>query len=292
VKPHKTKRSENMKFKTLLLDYFQIVLGCFIGALGLTMFLVPNRVAAGGVSGLATVIHYLFKFPVGWTMLVLNIPLFLAGVAFLGKSIGIKTLVGSLLFSVFTEITADFPVVTQDLMLSTVYGGIIMGLGLGVVFRVRGSTGGTDLASMILNRFIPSISVGQGILIIDFFVIISSGIAFDWELAMYAWIALFISSKVIDLVQEGFNYAKAVYIISLKAEEISQKILTEMERGVTLLEAKGGFTCHDKYVLLCVITRLEVARLKNIVHETDPQAFVIVHDVHEVLGEGFSYKYS
>ncbi|HHV17833.1 MAG TPA: YitT family protein [Thermoanaerobacterales bacterium] len=279
-----------MKFKTLFLDYFQIVLGCYIGALGLTMFLVPNKVAAGGVSGLATVLHYLFEFPVGWTMLVLNIPLFLAGVAFLGKSIGIKTLVGSLLFSVFTEITANYPVVTRDLMLSTVYGGIIMGLGLGIVFRVRGSTGGTDLASMILNHFIPSVSVGQGILIIDFFVIISSGIAFDWELAMYAWIALFISSKVIDLIQEGFNYAKAVYIISVKAEEISQKILTEMERGVTLLEAEGGFTRHNKYVLLCVITRLEISRLKNIVHETDPRAFVIVHDVHEVLGEGFSYK--
>lgn len=255
-----------MKFKTLFLDYFQIVLGCYIGALGLTMFLVPNKVAAGGVSGLATVLHYLFEFPVGWTMLVLNIPLFLAGVAFLGKSIGIKTLVGSLLFSVFTEITANYPVVTRDLMLSTVYGGIIMGLGLGIVFRVRGSTGGTDLASMILNHFIPSVSVGQGILIIDFFVIISSGIAFDWELAMYAWIALFISSKVIDLIQEGFNYAKAVYIISVKAEEISQKILTEMERGVTLLEAEGGFTRHNKYVLLCVITRLEISRLKNIVH--------------------------
>ena len=279
-----------MKFKTLFLDYFQIVLGCYIGALGLTMFLVPNKVAAGGVSGLATVLHYLFEFPVGWTMLVLNIPLFLAGVAFLGKSIGIKTLVGSLLFSVFTEITANYPVVTRDLMLSTVYGGIIMGLGLGIVFRVRGSTGGTDLASMILNHFIPSVSVGQGILIIDFFVIISSGIAFDWELAMYAWIALFISSKVIDLIQEGFNYAKAVYIISVKAEEISQKILTEMERGVTLLEAEGRFTRHNKYVLLCVITRLEISRLKNIVHETDPRAFVIVHDVHEVLGEGFSYK--
>ncbi len=279
-----------MKFKTLLLEYFQIVLGCFISALGLTMFLIPNKVAAGGISGLATVMYYLFKLPVGWTMLALNIPLFLAGVAFLGKGFGAKTLIGGLLFSVFTEITAGFPVITQDLMLSTVYGGIVLGFGLGIVFRVRGSTGGTDLAAMILNRFIPSISVGQGILLIDFFGIISSGIAFNWELAMYAWIALFISSKVIDLIQEGFNYAKAVYIISVKAEEISQKILTEMERGVTLLEAEGGFTRHNKYVLLCVITRLEVSKLKNIVHEIDPRAFVIVHDVHEVLGEGFSYK--
>lgn len=223
-------------------------------------------------------------------MLLFNIPLFLSGIIFLGKSVGIKTLVGSLLFSVFTELTANFPVVTRDLMLSAVYGGIILGIGLGIVFRVRGSTGGTDLAAMILNHFIPSISVGQGILIIDFFVIILSGIAFNWELAMYAWIALFVSSKVIDLIQEGFNYAKAVYIISNETEEISQKILTEMERGLTFIKAEGGFTRQDKNVLLCVITRLEVSKLKNIVHQTDPRAFVIIHDVHEVLGEGFSYK--
>lgn len=279
-----------MKYKELFLEYLQIVLGSFIGALSLTMFLIPNKVAAGGVSGLATVLYYLFKLPVGWMMLLFNIPLFLSGIIFLGKSVGIKTLVGSLLFSVFTELTVNFPVVTRDLMLSAVYGGIILGIGLGIVFRVRGSTGGTDLAAMILNHFVPSISVGQGILVIDFFVIILSGIAFNWELAMYAWIALFVSSKVIDLIQEGFNYAKAVYIISNETEEISQKILTEMERGLTFIKAEGGFTRQDKNVLLCVITRLEVSRLKNIVHQTDPRAFVIIHDVHEVLGEGFSYK--
>lgn len=279
-----------MKLKTLILDYGQIILGSFIGALGLTMFLVPNKLAAGGVSGIAIVLHYLFKLPVGWTMLMLNVPLFLAGVALFGKSVGIKTLIGGLLFSVFTEITADFPVPTQDLILSTVYGGIVLGVGLGIVFRARGSTGGTDLASMILHHFVPAISVGQGILIIDFFVIILSGFVFNWELAMYAWISLFISSKVIDLIQEGFNYAKAAYIISVKAEEVSNKILTEMDRGVTLLNAKGGFSLEEKNVLLCVITRFEVSKLKSVVHETDPKAFVIIHDVHEVLGEGFSYK--
>lgn len=223
-------------------------------------------------------------------MLMLNVPLFLAAVVLFGKSVGIKTLIGGLLFSVFTEITADFPVPTQDLILSTVYGGIVLGIGLGIVFRARASTGGTDLASMILHHFVPSISVGQGILIIDFFVIILSGIAFDWELAMYAWISLFISSKVIDLIQEGFNYAKAVFIVSVKAEEISNKILTEIGRGVTLFSAKGGFSRQNKNVLLCVITRFEVSKLKSLVHETDPRAFVIIHDVHEVLGEGFSYE--
>jgi len=279
-----------MKLKTLILDYAQIVIGSFVGALSLTMFLVPNKLAAGGISGIATVLHYVFELPVGWTMLVLNIPLFLAGVAFLGKSVGIKTLVGSLLFSFFTEITESFPVPTQDLILSTVYGGVVLGLGLGLVFRGRGSTGGTDLASMILHHFVPSISEGQGILIIDFFVIILSGLTFNWELAMYGWISLFISSKVIDLILEGFNYAKAVYIISTQAEEVSRKIMTELDRGVTLFNAKGGYSREEKNVLLCVITRFEIAKLKGIVHEIDPKAFVIIHDVHEVLGEGFSYK--
>lgn len=279
-----------MKIKSFFRDYIQIAFGSFIGSLGLTMFLVPNKVAAGGVSGLATVLHYLFGLPVGWTMLALNIPLFVAGVIFLGKGFGVKTLAGAFLFSVFTEVTKNFPVLTHDLLLSTVYGGIILGAGLGIVFRARGSTGGSDLAAMLINHFIPIISIGQGILFVDFFVIALDGVAFNWELAMYSWIALFVSSKVVDLIQEGINYAKAVYIISDEAENISRKILNEMERGVTFLGAKGAYTGESKNVLLCVITRLELTRLKNIVHELDPKAFVIVHDVHEVLGEGFSFE--
>lgn len=278
-----------MKIKTFLLEYLQIVIGSFIGSLGLTMFLVPNKVAAGGVSGLATVLHYLFGLPVGWTMLAMNIPLFVAGVIFLGKGFGLKTLAGALLFSVFTEATKNFPVLTHDLLLSTVYGGLILGVGLGIVFRARGSTGGSDLAAMLINYFIPTVSIGQGILFVDFFVIGLDGVAFNWELAMYSWIALYVSSKVIDLIQEGVNYSKAVYIISDEAENISRKILNEMERGVTFLGAKGAYTGEEKNVLMCVVTRLELTRLKNIVHELDPRAFVIVHDVHEVLGEGFSF---
>jgi uncharacterized membrane-anchored protein YitT (DUF2179 family) len=281
-----------MKLKALVYDYLVITLGSFIGSLGLTMFLIPNKVAAGGVSGLATVLHYLFGLPVGWTMLAFNIPLFVAGVVFLGGGFGVKTLAGAILFSVFTEATKNFPVLTHDLLLSTVYGGLILGAGLGLVFRVRGSTGGSDLAAMLINHFIPSVSIGRGILFVDFFVIALDGIAFNWELAMYSWIALYVSSKVIDLVQEGINYAKAVIIISDEAENISRKILNEMQRGVTCLGGKGGYTGRDKNVLLCVITRMELGRLKKIVQEADPRAFVIVHDVHEVLGEGFSYTES
>jgi len=281
-----------MKVKTLLSEYFQITLGCFISALGLTIFLVPNKIAAGGVSGLATVFHYTFGLPVGWTMLGLNIPMFLAGFAILGRGVGVKTLFGTLLFSLFTEIMGNLPVPTNDLLLSAVYGGIILGAGLGIVFRARSTTGGTDLVSMLVNHYVPIISIGQGILLIDFFVIILDGIVFNWELAMYSWIALFVSSKVIDLVQEGINYAKAVYIISDDVKNISRKILREMERGTTIFGGKGGYTGADKNVLLCVVTRMELSKLKNIVYDEDPRAFIIVHDVHEVLGEGFSLTHS
>lgn len=276
--------------KTLFFEYLQIILGSFVGSLGLTMFLAPNKVAAGGVSGLATVIYHLTGLPISFTMLALNIPLFVAALLVLGKGFGAKTLAGAFLFSVFAELTKNFPTPTNDLLLSAVYGGLILGSGLGLVFRARGSTGGSDLASMLIHHFMPTISVGQGILIVDFFVIAMDGIAFNWELAMYSWIALFVSSKVIDLLQEGINYAKAIYIISNKADDISSKILEEMQRGVTLLRGQGGYTGEHKNILLCVVTRLEVTRLKQIVQQIDPSAFVIINDVHEVLGEGFSYR--
>lgn len=277
-----------MRCRHQLLEYLQIMIGCFIGSLGLTMFLAPNKVAAGGISGITTILYHAFGFPIGWTMLMLNIPLFILGVIFLGRKFGAKTLVGSVLFSVFAEITKTFPAPTKDLLLATVYGGLIFGVGLGIVFRAEGSTGGTDLAAMLINHFIPVISIGQGIMLADFIVIIAAGMFFDWELAMYAWIGLFISSKVIDFIQEGFNYSKAVYIISDKSESISRKILNLMGRGVTLFEGKGAYTGERKSILLCVTTRLEMPRLKAIVESIDPEAFVIVHDVHEVLGEGFN----
>lgn len=152
-----------MKVKHVIFEYLQIVLGCFIGAIGLTVFLVPNKVASGGISGIATVFYHIFGFPIGWTMLILNIPLFLLGVVFLGKNFGAKTLLGAALFAVFAEITRIFPVVTDDILLATVYGSLIFGLGLGIVFRARGSTGGTDLVAMLIHHFFPIISIGQGI---------------------------------------------------------------------------------------------------------------------------------
>ncbi|MDK2836168.1 MAG: hypothetical protein PWP21_945 [Thermosediminibacterales bacterium] len=272
-------------------DYFLIFIGSLLTALSLNMFLVPNRIAAGGVSGVATILHFTARLPVGLTMLVLNLPLFLAGLKFLGLSFGFRTVLATLLLSFLTDVTARFPVVTSDLILASVYGGIVMGVGLGLVLRSGATTGGSDLAARLVHRFFGDISVGQALLGIDFLVITAAGMVFNLELAMYALFSLFISSRVIDLIQEGMNYAKAAYIISVKSKEIARCILDELNRGVTVLGGRGGYTGENREILLCVISRLEVSRLKNLVHSLDPNAFVIISDVHEVLGEGFKQSH-
>lgn len=270
------------------MEYLGITAGCILTAMGLVVFLIPNKIAAGGVSGIATVVYYLFGFPVGTVMLVLNIPLFVVGVKVLGKRIGFRTLFGIFTLSLVINILEPrLPVPTHDPLLASIYGGAVSGLGLGLVFKFRGTTGGTDLIAALLHHFSPAFSIGQGLLVIDAIVIGLAGIVFNAELALYAAVALFLSSKVIDLVQEGFNVAKALFIISDNSEEIRKAILEKMGRGVTALRGRGGFTGVEKDVLLVVVSRAEVAELKDLVRQIDPVSFVILTDVHEVMGEGF-----
>lgn len=274
--------------KASMVNYLGIAVGAIITAAGLDLFLIPNKIAAGGVSGLATVIHYVAHIPVGLTMLVLNIPLFLFSVKELGVRFGINTLFGAVVLSVAIDVIARYaPVLTQDVFLSTLYGGVVVGLGMGIVFKYHGTTAGTDLAAKLLHKF-TGISVGQALLSIDFFVIAIAGFVFNsLELAMYAVISLFVTSKVIDLVQEGRSDTKAFFIISEKTAEVANAILNDMERGVTYLQGRGGYTRANREVLFCVVTSAELSALKKIIHDTDPHAFVIVAATHEVLGEGF-----
>jgi len=268
------------------LNYGLITLGSLITAVGLDMFLVPNRIAAGGVSGLATIIFYLFNLSVGATMLAINIPLFLASLKVLGPKFGIKTLYGFFILSVFVDLLE--PVIkspTTDPLLAAVFGGIFTGAGLGLVFRAGGTTGGTDIAAQLIRKFFK-VSSGQGLMLIDGLVIILAGIFFSAELALYALIAVFITSKVIDVVQEGLG-AKAALIISDHTDQIAREILTQMERGATLMKGIGAYTGKEKGLILTVVGRWEVAKLKSLVREVDPYAFVIVAEAHEVLGEGF-----
>ncbi|MDO9574806.1 MAG: YitT family protein [Candidatus Contubernalis sp.] len=262
------------------------LLGSLIMTLGLNMFLIPNIIASGGVSGLGIIIFHTLNIPVGLTILISNIPLFIAAWKFLGTKFVIRSLAGSLFLPLLVEGLSFLPVITTDLLLASIYGGILLGIGLGIVFRSGSSTGGTALAAQLLHYSI-GLSTGQSLLGIDFIIIAFAGLVFSAELAMYALISLIVTSKVIDLVQEGLSIAKACYIISDSGPEIGQAIKSDLDRGYTVLKGQGGFTGQEKEILLCVVSQAEVTSLKKIVWHIDPESFVIVSNVHEVLGEGF-----
>lgn len=268
-------------------EYLGVLVGVAITAFGLTWFLIPSRIAAGGVSGLATVGYHLFRFPVGLTMLLLNIPLFIASITILGAVYGAKTFVGTLVLSLLIDLFQPWAVpLTSDPLLAAVYGGVITGIGLGITFGSGGSTGGTDMAAQLLARFLPT-SVGRALLLVDGFVIVLAGFAFGPELALYALLSVFITTKTIDVVQEGQSYAKAAFIISDHSEKVGEMILNTLERGATALAGRGVYTGTDREVLYVIVSRSEIRSLCRLVNQIDPKAFVVISDVHEVLGEGF-----
>lgn len=270
-------------------DFLGITIGAVITAVSLNMFLIPNKVAAGGVSGLATVIHYLLNWPVGMIMLAFNIPLFIIGLKVMGARYGINTLFGAGILSVAIDVMAPFtPVLTSDLLLNSLYGGVVGGIGMGIVFRSKGNTAGTALAAVILNKLL-GYRVGQAMMAADFFVIVFAGFAFkSAELALYALISIFVTGQIVDLVQEGATTSKAFFVMSNKSKQVADAILTEMDRGVTVLQSKGGYTGELRETLLCVVSTSEVTQLKEVIHQIDAKAFVIVTSAHEVLGEGFT----
>ncbi len=276
------------RLKKTAVEILGITAGTVLMALALVLFLIPHRLAAGGISGLAVILFYLFNVPVGLSILLLNLPLFIASYFILGFRVIIRSLVGTIIFSVASElILVYFPLVaTRDILLASVYGGVLMGIGVGMVFRFRGSTGGTSLISLILHRLI-GFSTGQGLLYSDLIIIVLGLFVFGGEVAMYAALSLFISSYVIDIVQEGLGLAKSVLIITSRGRLLSDRLLTELNRGVTRLSAQGGYTGEPRELLLCVVNRLQVAQLKGIVQESDPEAFFIVGSANEVHGEGF-----
>jgi uncharacterized membrane-anchored protein YitT (DUF2179 family) len=285
-------------------DYFWIVVGSLLTAASINIFLVPYKIAPGGVTGLATVIYYLSnsRFPVGMVMLALNIPLFAAGIKFIGKKFALRTLLSTFLLSFIIDLSEPFTSVfverylskfegletAPDLLLYSIFGGCLMGIGLGLVFKSGATTGGTDLAARILNHFIPNLTIGQAMFIIDAGVVAFAAIVFNsFPLAMYATVTLYITSKIIDALLEGINFAKALFIISDKPQEIAQRIMKDLDRGVTALKGKGMYTGGDKQVLMCVVHRSQFTQLKEIVTEIDEKAFIVLTDVREVLGEGF-----
>lgn len=292
------------KLFSVLKDYLLIFLGCLITALAMDVFLIPYKIAPGGITGIATVLYYLSgsKVPVGVIALILNVPLFIGGMKFIGKRFFFKTLFSTILLSVlidaldplaslftkaylgsFAEASSN-----SNLLLYCIFGGVLTGLGLAVVFYSGATTGGTDLAAQIVHHFAPHFTMGRILLVIDALVVVFAAIAFQsFLLGLYAIVTIYISSKIIDTILEGVDYAKAAFIISDLSEILAQQIMKEFDRGVTGLNGTGMYTKADKKVLLCVMDRTQIPKLKVVVRAIDPKAFVIVTDVREVLGEGF-----
>lgn len=275
-------------------DYLWMTAGILLTAWGLDSFLIPNKIAAGGASGLATVIYYLAKargvyLPVGLQMLVMNVALFaIAMRTGRGWRFAAKTIYGIVGLSVAIDVFAEFVphLASDDLLLAALYGGVLSGIGLGMVFKAGGNTGGTDLIAQMLSRKV-SLGVGQLMLLADAVVTLIAGLVFGWQYALYAVVAIFVSGQTIDIVLEGLAVEKAAFIISNEATRIGEAITSELGRGATALAATGVYTGEPRGMLFVVVSRKELDDLKALVAAIDPTALVIISDVHEAIGEGF-----
>lgn len=278
--------------KELMNDIISVILGSFIYSVAVNTFTLPNLIVPGGVIGIATVIHSFTNWPVGVMSLALTLPLFLASLKVLGTKATAKILGASVIFFLMTDITAPFlPHYTDNILVAAIFGGVIGGLGLGIMV-VRGiTTGGTDLLAQIISHFFHALSYGMTLTAVDAVIVIVAAIVFrDMNSMLYAAITIYITGIVIDKVSNGFDSAKLLQIITEYPTELSEKIMTQMDRGVTLIKSRGAYTGKDREMVFIVVKRFELQRLKKMVKELDPRAFIIIGDVSEVLGEGFEKK--
>ena len=285
---------EKVSFREFMYETFLLIVGCFLLALSFVLFFDPHSIAPGGLTGLAVIVNYLFNIPLWIVNLIFNVPLFIIAYKVLTKRECLKTLLGIVFFTLALNLCENFAIleITNDVLLATLTGGVILGLGLGIIFKINGTTGGTDLIGLILNRWFPSVSVPKLMGVADFIVVVSSIVATGKvEIGLYSAIGLYIAVLVSDMVIQGIYSAKSFTIISNSPDEISSAILEKMSRGVTILNAKGGYTKEDKDALLVVVGKKEVSTLRKIVKTVDPNAFVVITDVHEALGEGFKQMY-
>ncbi|MBA4548986.1 YitT family protein [Thermoactinomyces intermedius] len=285
-----------MKKNKILLHISKIVIlltGSLIFAMGINYFAIPSNLAEGGFTGISLLLFYLFGFSPGLVILLLNIPLLFVGYKVFGKQSFIYTILGIASSSFFLEITKNivtwFGPPPEDTLLCTLYTGVLVGIGLGLIFRTGGTTGGVDIIARLVNKFYGW-SIGRTMLMFDFGVILSSVFIIGLDMAMYTLVSVFISARVIDFVIEGLNASKAVTIVSNRPQELAGTIVKKMNRGVTILTGRGGYTGKTREVLYVVVGRNELPKLKQIVHQIDPLAFVVVNDARDVLGEGFSYE--
>jgi len=271
--------------------YSLIILGAFILAAGFVLFITPYKIVPGGVYGISIVLHYLFGTPVGLVALCFDIPLTLIGIKFLGPRFGFKTVLGFSLTAVFTDTLTYFwgfkPLVEGDALLSSIFGGVMAGVGLGLIFRSRATSGGSDIIAMIIAKY-TRLPLGMLMIYVDSAIVLIGLLVFqDWKIPLYSWIVIYITGKVIDVVLEGVSYDKSLFIISERHEEIREKIINNLGRGGTLIEGKGMYNMAEKKIIFTVVSRRELAILEEYIHEVDPKAFLTVLDATEILGEGF-----
>lgn len=271
-----------------LKEYALITVGTSVSAIAVSVFLAPHSIVSGGVSGIAIIVNRFTGFPIGVAVLLMNIPLFIAGAVFLGKNFGVKSLYGALMFSLFMDAVATDKLLTENVLMSALFGGVLLGLGFGLIFLTGATTGGTDILASIANRFIPAVDLGKWFFIFDI-IIILSGATFlqNTELLLAGIVTLFLNSAVLDYVISGFNVSKMVYIISNKSNEIASEIMSKIDRGVTGIKSVGMYTREERTMLMCIVKKFELQKLEKIVEDIDDSAFVILTQAHKIRGEGF-----
>jgi uncharacterized membrane-anchored protein YitT (DUF2179 family) len=280
------------KYWPTLRDYALVLAGALVQAVGLRLFLVPAELASGGISGISQLINHFTGWPIGLMVFIGNLPLFALGWRLLGgRRFTMRTLVAVAAYSFFADALLWLPFfpkagITNDLVLNSLYGAVVSGIGYGLVYRGQGTSGGSDILARILNRW-QGVPMTQSYLMTDTLVILAAGFIFGWQKALYAIIVLYVSGLVVDSTLEGAGTVRTALIITDKCREVADRVLAEMERGMTILEGTGAYTGERRPALYCVVTRSEVQQLKTIVQEADPKAFMVIGMAHEALGEGF-----
>lgn len=290
---------EKLFSKQWFIAYTLITVGAFILAAGFVLFIDPHKIAPGGVYGIGIIVHYLTQgmfswapegFPIGTVGLILNIPLTIIGIKILGPRFGVKTVIGFLLSSIFIDMLhmmLGYAPLVDDMLLSSIFGGVLIGFGLGLIFKSKATSGGSDIIAMIFAKY-TRLPLGQLMIYVDSTIVLLALLAFhDWKIPLYSWIVIYITGKVIDMTIEGVSYDKSLFIVSDKYEEIREKIINDLERGGTMINVTGMYRGHDKKMIFTNVNRREVHILKDFIQGIDPDAFITVIDANEILGNGF-----
>ena len=275
--------------KKYALEYIYIIVGAFLMAVSTALILLPNQLSTGGISGISTILYYLFNYPVGLTMLLINVPLFIIAIVKVNKRLFFKSILGTILLSVFIDLLENLSPITNDRFLACIYGGIIMGIGTAIILKAGASTGGTDLLSYVIRAYNNKFKSSRVIIIADTIIIFFNIIFFkEIEIGLYSVIAIYLMGKMIDIIFEGIYFTKIMFIISEKYEEISKEIGILVKRGSTGIYSKGMYSGKQNVMLFCVASRKEVAEIKQIIKQIDKNAFIVTTDAIETLGKGFS----